>query len=175
MTRSTVTRNSVLPAHQIVCQGCKKTGRYDSSASDRAPWCTCPARAFGPYVAAPGVVFALVYESKPDAAFRDACRLAGNAERDARDALSGRFVRLRSGKGWRELPKTSPKRRALEGAYRKACRAHEALQARCSHPERCQYSKAHCGVCHAYVECDVALHHHFVRELGARRANRLAV
>ncbi len=174
MTHSTATRKSVLPAHRIVCQGCQKTGLYDPPSADgRATWCTCGARTFGPYVAAPGVVFALVYESQEDAAFRESCRLAGNAERDARDALSGRYVR--SGKGWRELPKASPKRRALEATYRKACRAHEALQARCSHPSRSQHSKAHCDVCHAYVECDVALHHHFVRELGVRQANRLAV
>lgn len=174
MTHSAATRKSVLPAHQILCQGCKKTGLYDpQNGRERAPWCTCPARAYGPYVAAPGVVFALVYESQADAAFRDACRLAGNALCAAKDALSGRYVR--SGKGWRELPKTSPKRRRLEADYRKACRAEEALQARCEHPERSPYSKAHCGVCHAYVECDVAHHHHLVREGGKRFAARLAV
>jgi hypothetical protein len=174
MTHSSATRKSALPAHQILCQGCKKTGLYDPQSGDEpAPWCTCSARAYGPYVAAPGVVIAFRFDAPTDAAFREECRLAGNAEREARDALSGRFVK--AGKGWRELPKASPKRRALESAYRKACRVCEALQARCTHPERSPYSKAHCGLCHAYVECDVALHHHFVRECGVRQANRLAV
>ncbi len=174
MTRSVATKKSALPAHQILCQGCKKTGLYDAQVTPgRAPWCTCLARAYGPYVAAPDVVIALRFEDRTEAAFREECRLAGNVEREARDALSGRYVR--AGKGFRELPKTSPKRRALEAEYRKACRAHEALQARCAHPERSQFSRAHCGVCHAYVECDVALRRHLVREIGARQANRLAV
>src|ERR1043166_668447 len=173
MTHSSTTRKSSLPAHQIVCQGCKKTGCYDAAQGERAPWCTCSARTYGPYVAAPGVIIALRYESQEDAALREEARLAGNAEREARDALSGRYVK--AGKGYRELPKTRPKRRGLESAYRKACRAQEAVQARCSHPERSLFSKAHCGVCHAYVECDVEQHRHLVRELGARQANRLAV
>ena len=127
----------------------------------------------GPYVAAPGHTVAFIYESKDDSSFRETCRLAGNAEREARDNLSQRFVRC--GKGWRELPRSSPRRRVLEAAYAKASRALEALRARCPHAGRSLFSKAQCDVCYAHVECDVEHHLHLVQEAGEEFANRVAV
>jgi hypothetical protein len=126
----------------------------------------------GPYVAPPGHVTAFVFESQDAAAFREICRLAGNAERQARDDLSLRWVR--SGKGWRELPRSSPKRRALESAYAKASRALDALRARCPHSGRSPFDKTSCDVCYEYVECDVDRRRHLVREVGEAFANRVA-
>lgn len=153
-----------------LCQSCGHQGPVDvgTATSANPPWCTCTGKnKGGPYVAPPGVVVCLSYESKEDSAFREECRLAGNAERHARDDLSLRWVR--SGRGWRELPRSSPKRRRLEGAYRKALRALEALQARCAHAERSMFSHEHCGVCYAHVETDVEQHRHLVREGFYRR------
>lgn len=124
-------------------------------------------------VAAPGQVVRFTYESPDAAAFRETCRLASNAEREARDNLSQRFVR--AGSGWRELPRSSPKRRVLEKAYAKAVRAVEALQARCPHASRCLFERVFCDVCRAHVECDVEHYRHIVREAGAKFAKRVAV
>jgi hypothetical protein len=131
------------------------------------------AAARGPHIAPPGHVTRFTYESPAAAAFREACRLASNAEREARDNLSQRFVR--AGTGWRELPSSSPKRRALERAHTNAVRAVEALQARCPHTSRSLFNRVFCDVCHAHVECDVGHYRHLVREAGEKFAKRVAV
>jgi hypothetical protein len=157
-----------------LCQSCGQQGVTPFGGHAKPAWCKCTGKKLGgPYVAPPGYIVRFAYESTDDAAFREACRLAGNAEREARDNLSQRFVR--SGKGWRELPRSSPKRRALEAAYRKASRALEALRARCPHTGRSLFSKAQCDICYAHVECDVEHHRHLVREAGEEFARRVAV
>ena len=126
-----------------------------------------------PHMAPPGHVTRFTYESSAAANFREACRLASNAEREARDNLSQRFVR--AGTGWRELPSSSPKRRALERAYIKAACAVEALQARCPHESRSIFNRVFCDVCGAHVECNVEHYRHLVREVGKKFAKRVAV
>jgi hypothetical protein len=98
-----------------------------------------------------GHVTVFHFRSKEAERFVEECRLAGNAEREARDALSFRFVRC--GRGWRELRRSSPTRRRLERAYRSALRRLRACQARCAHPvtERSLYDLGRCGVCYASV------------------------
>lgn len=147
-----------LPA---ICQKCGRRGMHNGAAKPR--WCRCP-KVGGPYVAPPGFVAVITFESPCDAAFRERCRLLGNAEREARDALSERWVRC--GRGWRELGWSSPKRRRLERAYRKALRALEAVQAQCAHDEldRSIFDRGMCGVCYAHVVSDIEQHRHLVRE-----------
>lgn len=159
---------------RAICQKCGRTGVTQLDGRARPSWCKCPRKGLGgPYVAAPGHVVRFTYESSAAAAFREACRLASNAEREARDNLSQRLVR--AGKGWRELPRSSPKRRALEKAYAKAVRAIEALQARCPHESRSLFNRVFCDVCDAHVECDVEHYRHIVREAGEEFAKRVAV
>lgn len=132
-----------LPAR---CQKCGRAGavpRRDTSG--RKPiWCRCP-KTGGPYQAPPGHVTAFIFESPPEAAFSELCRVTSNAERLARDDLSQRYVRC--GSGYRELPRSSPKRCALEKRYAAALRALRRLQAKCSHPRRCIFNPLACGVC----------------------------
>lgn len=159
-----------------MCQSCGGRGVVPADPAKKPRWCTCdkgPRHGGGPFVAPPGVVVVYRFESRDDHAFRERCRLVGNAERRARDDLSGRFVR--SGRGYRELPKSSPKRRGLETAYRRALRALEAVQAECAHGSRSIFNRVFCDVCYAHVECDVEHHRHLVRTAGARFANRVAV
>lgn len=98
---------------------------------------------------APGHVVSLVFETAPEHALAELCRLAGNAERSARDDLSQRFVRC--GRGWRELPRSHPKRAALEGRYTAALRALRKLQRQCKHPRRSMYCSDACGVCYKMI------------------------
>lgn len=162
-----------------LCQGCGKQGATAIGDREKPEWCTCTGVrkkggcGFGPYVAAPGFVACFTFESKEDAAFRERCRLAGNERHRAKEALSDRWVKC--GRGFRELPLSHPKRKALELRYRKALRAEEALQAVCRHPSRSIYFRIFCDVCHAQVECDIEHFRHLVRELGKRNAMRLAV
>lgn len=161
----------MLPA---LCQSCGRRGRVAvGSARAKERWCRCPKGKSGPYVSPPGHVTVFHFRSKADAEFRERCRLLGNAERRARDALSGRFVRC--GRGWRELPRSAPKRRVLETNYREALRALEKVQALCPHAERSMFAPVMCGVCYAHVECDVAHHAHLIREIGSKATARLAV
>ena len=118
---------------------------------------------FGPIIAAPGTVVMFRFESKDAAAFRERCRLAGNAEHDAKHAYrEGRWVRC--GRGYRCLPDDSPKVRALIAAHDAAIAALEALQAECPHEGRSPYAREHCDCCYAHVESDIAQHRHLVRE-----------
>jgi hypothetical protein len=158
-----------LPA---LCQSCGERGVM-TGESGKVPWCKCTGKKpGGPYVAPPGFVARFTFEARDAAAFRERCCLAGNAEREARDRLSERWVRC--GRGWRELPRSSSKRKALEASYRAALRALEALQTECSHPERSLFAKEYCGVCHARVEVEIAQFRHLEREIGARAARRFA-
>jgi len=155
-----------LPA---VCRGCGKQGI--KATDERPAWCECTGATCGPYQAPAGVVARFTFESGDAAAFREKCRLAGNAERRARDAICDAtyFPSGRKRPGWRSL-------------RRKAIRAHdsaidrlESLQAQCPHPSRSMFSRVHCDVCYAHVECDVEHFRHLVREVGKRAAMRLAV
>lgn len=132
-----------------LCQGCGRLGFLAIGDYSRPGWCRCQKARPGPLVVAPGFVIVLRHESEADAAKREEGRLLGNAERAARDNLSFRFVRC--GSGWRELRRSSPKRRALETEYRKARRALEAFQATCGHPTRSIHDSAFCDVCHVFV------------------------
>lgn len=165
-----------------LCQSCGERGSL--GLNERKPsWCKCTGKGRkgrkggagggGPYVAPTGFIACFTYFSKEEGAFREQCRLAGNAEREARDGLSARFVR--SGAGYRELPRSSPRRRALETAYRAALRELERLQALCPHPSRSLFNRVFCDVCYAHVECDVAHYQHLAHEVGRRAARRLAV
>ena len=123
----------------MVCASCGRSGRRSTSARRRPSWCRCARSSYGPIVAAPGTVVMFRFESAEAAAFRARCRLAGNAERAARDALS-------------ELPEFSTKRRRLKVAYATALAGLEALQATCAHPEPSFYARERCGCCYAALE-----------------------
>lgn len=168
-------KDSKIPVRSL-CQGCGEIGTtyLGETRISKPSWCKCTKRSHGPIVAAPGTVVRITFESADDAAFRARCDVASKAFADARDAWSTRWVRC-GRKGWRELPATSPKVRALDAAYRKAERDLEKLQAECRHPQRSLFSHIHCDVCHAHVECDVAHYRHLVREVGVRYARRVAV
>ena len=109
--------------------------------------------------------------TKDEAAWRERCRLAGNAERGARDAIT----HARYTDSGRKRPDSSPIVRAAVKAYRAALRTLESLQAQCSHPSRSMFSPVHCDVCYAHVECNVEHFRHVVREIGKRAAMRLAI
>lgn len=158
----------IVPA---LCQSCGGSGTYEPDRFSAKPsWCTCLDFG-GPYIAPPGHVTCYRVESKEDAAFRERCRLAGNAERQARDAaICAKWVR--AGKGYRELPLSSPKRRTAEFVYRKALRALRRLQRECSHPSRSMFNEQCCDVCFAHVQCDVAQYRHLVKQVGKREARR---
>lgn len=160
-----------MAAAPAFCQGCRRKGMI-AGGPKKPRWCRCKGTS-GPYVAPPGVVIRYTFVSADEATFRERCRLASVAEREARDALTQRWVRC--GAGWRELPLGTPKRDALEANYFAARKAMLRLQAACSHPSRCLFSAAHCDVCNAYVECNVEHHAHLVREIGPTAARRLAV
>lgn len=153
-----------------LCQGCGKQGPYDDA--QRPAWCACTGKSCGPYVAPPGFIGRMIFENSDEAAFRERCGLASNAEREARDRLV-RYVRC--GRGFRELPRTHPRRKASEAAWRKACRALEALQTICPHTHRNFFHPVACDVCHAHIECNVQEFRHFVRHIGKRAAMRLEI
>lgn len=134
---------------RMLCQSCGGTGVHTFGDATKPAWCSCRPGKVGPIVMAPGAVVRLVVESTEDAERREQGRLLGNAEREARDRLSERWVRC--GRGWRELPRSSPKRRALEVAYREALRALKRFQATCPHPTRSMFAPEFCDVCHACV------------------------
>lgn len=164
-----------LPA---VCQSCGERGvmrphaEMLASGTGKEPWCKCgPKKLGGPYVNPPGHVTVFIFESKDAAAFREQCRLAGNAERQARDAIT----EARYTASGRRRPDSSPRVRSALKAHRAAIRAHEKLQAVCSHPSRSIFNRIFCDVCHAQVECDVEHYRHIVREAGVHFANRVAV
>lgn len=146
------------------CQGCAREGVKTFGSLARPRWCRCSGRGFGPIVAAPGTIVRMIFEGPKDAAFRERCRVLGIAERAARDELSKRYVRC--GRGWRELPESSPKRRALYAAHDAAIADLERAQAECPHDPfaRSMFDRETCGVCYAHVESDVAQHRHLVRE-----------
>lgn len=141
-------RPTTLPAR---CDGCGRCGPLPlHGGAAKAPWCRCTKKAPGPYQAPPGHVTAFIFETREEAAFSELCRVTSNAERQARDDLSQRYVRC--GAGWRELPRSSPTRRALETRYASALRALRRLQAKCSHPRRCIFNPLACGVCRKWLE-----------------------
>lgn len=149
---------------------CQRCGRQGPMAGEAQPaWCTCTGRC-GPYVAPPGHVTVYRFENAEASAFREACRLAGNAMHAAKDRLAERYVR--HGRGYRELPPTHPKRRYLYERYAAAWRVLERLQRACAHPERSPYNPEACGVCYARVESDVARHRYMVREGLCRPTRR---
>lgn len=147
---------------KMQCQGCARSGLHALDAG-RPSWCRCRRSSFGPIVAAPGTVIMFRFESHEAAEFRERCRLAGNAEYEARHAIrDGRWVR--AGRGYRRLPDGSKRVRELEAAHDKALASLEALQAVCPHTDRCPYNRENCGTCYAHVESDIAQHRHLVRE-----------
>ena len=145
-----------------MCQSCGRSGPYRLGQASRPKWCRCPPDKSGPLQAPPGHVTALTFETRAASTFRERCRLASNAEREARDALCSRWVRC--GRGWRELPATSKKVRALEAAYEAKLAELEALRAVCPHNDRMHFDQERCGTCYEHVESDVAQHRHLVRE-----------
>lgn len=157
---------------RLLCQSCGNQGAHDFSDSSQPSWCTCT-KAYGPIVAAPGTIVRMTFESKENAVFRAECLIASNAFFEAKDALSERWVKC--GRGWRELPASHPKVRGLHKAYNDALAELEWLQSLCRHPSRCLFSRIHCDVCHAHVECDVAHYRHLVKVAGKRMANRVEV
>lgn len=152
-----------------ICERCKNQGPIDLGRADlnkprpQPLWCTCTTKdgkraedvlasgggllPGGPLNAAPGTVVAFVFESEQESAFREKCRLAGNAYIEAKDELSSRWVRC--GRGWRELPRGNPKRDRLEKNFAGAKRALRRLQLACKHPRRSIFDPACCGVCYA--------------------------
>lgn len=132
---------------------------------------TMKRRISGPVTAPPGHITVYRFETKEQHAFRERCRLAGNAERQARDAIT----EARWGGGEKRRPDSHPKVRAALKAYRAAARELEACQARCAHPSRSIFSPVHCDVCHEHVECDVENYRRHVALVGARAASRLAI
>jgi hypothetical protein len=160
--------NSAAIKPRTLCQGCGKSGPLALFRGDAQPrWCACTlkgerARALlkrgfagvlpgGPYIAAPGSVAAVIFESRADAEFRERCRLASNAERRARDvALTAKWGR--QGKRFRELPRSHPKRAEAEKRYAKCLRALRDLQRKCKHPHRCHFNSDACGVCYKTLE-----------------------
>ncbi len=146
---------------RTMCQTCQCIGSMQLGACGKPAWCAC-VKGGGPYVAAPGTIVKITFESHEAAAFREQCRLASNAERGARDDLSQRWVRC--GRGYRELPPWSAKCKALARAYALACRALRKLQRQCVHPERSMFNRECCGVCKMHVETDVEQHRHLVRQ-----------
>lgn len=149
----------------MLCQSCKRSGKHTFGSNGQPRWCRCRKRAgtFGPIVAAPGTILVWRFEAQSDADFREQCRLAGNAQRTALETLrSDKWVRC--GKGYRELPRTSAKRRGLEAAYKKALAGLTALQAQCPHGDRSPYQPEYCGCCYAHVESNIEHHRHLVRE-----------
>lgn len=140
-------RPTALPAR---CQKCGRSGQLAlRTGAARVSWCRCKGSQ-GPMQAPPGHITAFIFETREQAAFSELCRVTGNAERQARDDLSSRYVRC--GSGYRELPRSSPKRRALEARYASALRALRRLQARCRHPRRCIFNPCACGVCRKWLE-----------------------
>lgn len=149
----------------MLCQSCNRSGLHTFGSVGQPRWCRCRkgTLTFGPIVAAPGTILSWRFEDKADADFREQCRLAGNAEREARDAAtSGRWVRC--GRGYRRLSDTSPKVVALYAAHDAAIAALEALQAQCPHRDRSPYAREYCDCCYAHVESDIEHHRHLVRE-----------
>jgi hypothetical protein len=130
-----------------LCQSCGKQGTTVFGEHGKPAWCACSGRKLGgPYVAAPGFVVAFIYESADAAAFRERCRLAGNAFIAAKDARSSRWVRC--GRGWRELPRGYAKRERLERAYTNALRALRKLQRQCPHERASIFDPCMCDCCH---------------------------
>lgn len=131
---------------RMLCQGCGRSGMH-RFGGNKPRWCRCPKakRTHGPIVAAPGTVVRLTFESADDAGFRARAAEVIRAWFDARDALSSRWVRC--GRGWRELPRSSPRRKALELAFRRATRAWDAIQGECPHRGRSLFDPNSCDVC----------------------------
>lgn len=158
-----------------LCQTCGNRGLMPHGTDEIPSWCTCtgkgPRGGPGPFVAPPGVIVRYIFETPEAAAWRERCRLAGNAERRARDAIceATYYPSGRKRPGWQKL------RRAAIRAHDRAIDALEALQLQCSHPSRSMFSPVHCDVCYAHVECNVEHFRHLVREIGKRAAMRLAV
>lgn len=152
---------------KMACRGCGRQGVQAFGDCRKLRWCRC-VKSFGPIVAAPGTVVRLMFESEEDARFRERCRLAANAEHDARHAWrEGRWVRC--GKGYRRLPDNAKKVIALAKAHDDALAALEALQALCSHEGRSIFDREMCDCCYARVAAmrassHIAQHRHFVRE-----------
>ena len=159
-----MTRPIALPA---ICIKCNKSGLVDIGGRDIKPsWCTCPDIG-GPYNAPPGFVARWTYEAKDAAAFREACRLASNAEREARDEMLSTFWvgYQRNGRRFvRAVPKANRKRGAAERRYANKLRALRKLQRQCEHPARSLFDSESCDVCHAHVESDIARHRHLAAE-----------
>lgn len=131
------------------CQGCDRTGTVKGTRGGKKPsWCRCKGVA-GPFHPPAGVVYRYTFETTDAASFRERGRLLGNAYIEARDALSGRWVRC--GRGWRELPRGNAKRERLEAAFAKAKRDLAKHQRACSHPTRSMFAHDRCDVCHAHV------------------------
>lgn len=149
------------PRVKMLCQSCNRTGLHTIGAG-KPRWCRCGKGSHGPIVAAPGTIVRYTFESASDAAFRKECQLAGKEERDARDNLTDRWVKC--GKGYRELPMTSPKRQKLEKAYEDALAKLEALQAKCPHEGRSMFDREMCDCCYMHVESDIAQFQHLMRE-----------
>lgn len=101
----------------------------------------------GPFVAPPGYIATLSFETVSERAFALRCRLAANAERFARDvALRARFT-----PAGRRRPSSAKIVKASRADYRKARRALDGLQAVCPHARRSIYSPVHCDVCKAEI------------------------
>lgn len=141
---------STIPA---LCEGCGRKGTYTMGNTRRPSWCRCKGTP-GILRSPAGVVVCFTFESTDDAVFRERCRLAGNAERQARDNLCHRFVRC--GKGWRELPRGNSKRDGLERAYSAALRVLRKCQRECVHPSPSHYNPDCCGVCYVAIETAAA-------------------
>lgn len=171
-----MTSARVTPRVKMVCQSCKRAGRQSFGDGSKPRWCRCTKAAHGPIVMAPGVVVMVRFEPSSDAAFRERCRLASNAHREAVETLrSDKWVRC--GKGYRELPLDSPTRKKLEASYDSTLAALEALQAECPHRDRSPYQPEYCDCCYAHVESDIEQRRHLVREgfyPRKRRATQVA-
>lgn len=166
---------SVLDGMPSLCQGCGEQGVLRGDA--RPSWCRCPPSKYGPFVAPPGFVARITFETREAAAFRERCALLGHAWREACDALrSASWVGYtRNGKRFvRQAPRTS-RWRALRRASLRALRALEAIQRECPHESRSMFAPIFCDVCGEQVECNLAEREHFVRVIGVRAANRLAL
>ena len=141
---------SAIEGLPIECQGCHRVGPYEAARAWQR-WCRCKRVGTLPMQHPPkGVVYSFRVDDAATAALHEEGRVLGNAFIAAKDALSGRWIRC--GKtGWRELPRTSPKRRALETAFRKARKALDAFQAACPHPRASLFEETACDCCHAIV------------------------
>jgi hypothetical protein len=141
-------RAATLPT---VCIGCGRSGKYTFGRRGKPRWCRCKGTP-GPLNAAPGTVTRFTYETADESAFRERGRLIGNAYIEAKDALTGCWVRR--GKGWQELPRSAPKRQRLDRVFASARRALLAFQRSCSHPTRSMFEPCACDVCHKFIESD---------------------